>query len=170
MIVFLFNSHILAQGKEITYHFEVKNPIYIKSTGLYIGKEFEFYSIREFTSDSTFIDKGLLNNNLDVGYEFKKGKNNRWYIKNNNEWILFFYQNINYIGTIEISGISYSIHWSHACFWEHSRNYIFELIPPKNMDISHLPTYIFNYEFGIIGLENSDGQLLLRKDMMYEIN
>lgn len=166
-ITFLCSNVAFGQTKKIiNYHFKVKYPSY-SDGGLYFGQEYEFNSIREYNSDSTFIDEGIFDNNL--GYEFKKDKNNKWYIKLNDEWVLFFNQDIKFIGTIQIAGIPYSIHWSHASFWKGGRNYIFRLVPPKNMNVSHLPTFIFNRENGIIGIENN-GLLLLREDMMNEIN
>jgi hypothetical protein len=86
-IFFLKFSSVLAQDK---YAFTVENPIKYKfDPSLYDGVTFEFEGNRIYLKKNIFYETSVLR----VIDTFKI-KNNKWYIKNNNRWDVFFSKNL----------------------------------------------------------------------------
>jgi len=162
---FFFWLNAFSQTKRIVYTFKVKEPIYLDSLKTdYVGKEFEFKGIREIKNDSVFYEKGVIENDTNEVYVFKKSNEN-WYIKklqNKEGWKLLFDGDLNNKCKLQINGITYTVQWSNACIWENNENYTFRLIPPKNIIVTHLPIFIFNTKNGIIGIKNN-GLVFLAK-------
>lgn len=155
-ICFCLNA--FSQSKQIACLFRVQNPIFLDSLKTdYIGKEFEFKGIREIISDTLFYERGVFERDTNVIYIFKKSNKN-WYLKklqSKDGWMLFFNGNLNNKCSLQIDNVDYIIEWSNACIWENAENYTFRLVPQKNVEVTHLPIYIFNNINGIVGLKNN---------------
>ncbi len=146
LIIFLlyFGLNTFAQTNRNVFLYKVKKTIFLDSLKTdYIGKEFEFKAVRESKSDTEFCEKGLIERDTNIVYEFKKS-NEKWYIKKSNgkeNWKLFFNGDIKYKSSLQINGIYYKVEWSNASVWENEENYIFKLTPPpqyKNNTFAHL--------------------------------
>lgn len=160
IFLFLFMQKINAQEKR--YSFIVKRNEMKTHTLFDYDKIYEFNSQRNYINDSTFFESGILDEN--TLFEFKKDKEDNWYLKQNGKWIIFFNHNINYISNITFNDIKYSIHWKKANFWNESKMYIFTLTPLNHISVSNLPDLVFDDKEGIIGVYGDI--LIIRRDFI----
>jgi hypothetical protein len=118
--------------------------------------------IREYLSDSVFVEKGLLNYDYNYGCMFKV-KSNNWYINNSGKWILFFNGTDSLVPYFNLGLYKYKVIWKKICNCVDNDFYRMFMINTCD-SVSEWGDYYFHPKYGVVGYK-SDFYTYFRKDI-----